>query len=78
MQNVKEQKVCKRTKDFDIGDNVAPTDRGKGDVSRVPTVVVLKRGQIQAKYKLACRFGTIASFYTASSLISLPSTSRHS
>ena len=73
MQNVKEQKVCKRTKDFDIGDNVAPTDRGKGDVSRVPTVVVLKRGQVQA-----CRFGTIASFYTASSLISLPSTSRHS
>ena len=64
----------KRTKveDFDIGDNVAPTDRGKGDVSRVPTVVVLKRGQVQAKYKLACRFGTIASFSTASSLISYP------
>ena len=37
MENVKEQKVCKRTKDFDIGDNVAPTDKGKGDNSRGST-----------------------------------------
>ena len=62
--------------DFNVGDNVAvkvpPIDRGKFDVSRVPAVVVLKRGQVQAKYILACRFGTIESFYTASSLISYP------
>ena len=46
--------------------------RGKCDVGRVLAVVVLKRKQFQIKYKLACRFGTIGSFYTASSLISYP------
>ena len=51
---------------------VPPTDRCKCDVSRVPPVVILKRGQIQPKYKLACRFGTIESIFTASSLISYP------
>ena len=63
-----------KVKDFDVGDNVvvnvSPTDRGKGDASRVAAVVVLIRGQFQAKYKLACRFGTKVSYYTASSLIS--------
>ena len=65
-----------KVEDFNVGDNVAvkvpSIDRGKCDVSRVPAVVVLKRGQVQAKYILACRFGTIESFYTASSLISYP------
>ena len=65
-----------KVKDFNVGDNVVvkvpPIDRGRCNVSRVPAVVVLKRGQVQAKYKLACRFGTIESFYTASSLISYP------
>ena len=60
--------------DFDVGDNVAvnvsPIGRGKCTVSRVPAVVVLERGQVQAKYKLACRFGTIERFFIASLLIS--------
>ena len=51
-----------KVEDFNVGDNpaakVPPTDRGKCDASRVPAVVVLKRGQVQAKYKLAYRFGT--------------------
>ena len=67
-----------KVEDFNVGDNAAakvpPTDRGKCDASRVLAVVVLKRGQVQAKYKLACRFGTIESFYTASSLISSKAT----
>ena len=37
-----------KVKDFNVGDNVAvkvpPIDRGRCDVSRVPSVVVLKRG----------------------------------
>ena len=37
-----------KVKDFNVGDNVAvkvsPIDRGRYDVSRVPAVVVLKRG----------------------------------
>ena len=40
-----------KVKDFNVGDNVAvkvpPIDRGRCNVSRV-----LKRGQVQAKYKL--------------------------
>ena len=52
-----------KMEDFNVGDNVVvkvPTiNRGKCDVGRVPAVVLLKRGKIQAKYKLACRFGTI-------------------
>ena len=50
--------------------NVSPIGRGKCTVSRVPAVVVLERGQVQAKYKLACRFGTIERFFIASLLIS--------
>ena len=54
-----------QVEDFDVGDNVAvkvpPIDRGKCDVGRVPAVVVL-RVQVQAKCKLACRFGTTKSF----------------
>ena len=47
-------------------------DRAKLDVGRMLVVIILKREQLQGKYKLACRFGTIESFYTASSLISYP------
>ena len=60
--------------DFVVGDNVAvkipPQDRGKCEVNRLPAVVVLKRGQINPKYKLACQFGTLESLFTVSSLIS--------
>ena len=49
--------------DFAVGDNVAvkipPHDRRKCEVNRLPAVVVLKRGQINPKYKLACKFGTL-------------------
>ena len=49
--------------DFAVGDNVAvkipPQDRRKCEVNRLPAVVVLKRGQINPKYKLACKFGTL-------------------
>ena len=62
--------------DFAVGDNVAvkipPQDRGKCEVNRLPAVVVLKRGPINPKYKLACQFGTLESLFTASSLIPYP------
>ena len=65
-----------KVENFDVGDNVAvkvpPIDKAKCDTSHVPVVVALKRGQVQPKYKLACRFGTIEGFYTASSLINYP------
>ena len=48
-------------------------DRGKCEVNRLPTVAVLKRGQINPKYMLACQFGTLESLFTASSLIPYPS-----
>ena len=51
-QKMKERYTkCKRitVEDFNVGDSVAvkvqPIDRGKCDVSRVPAVVVLKRGK---------------------------------
>ena len=56
-----------KVEDFDVGDNVVmkvPTiNRGKCDVGRVPAVVVLKRGKVQAKYKLSSRFGTVKFLY---------------
>ena len=59
-----------------VGDNVAvkvpPIDKAKCDASHVSAVLALKRGQVQPKYELACRFGTIESFYTASSLMNYP------
>ena len=64
--------------DFAVADNVAmkipptPQDRGKCEVNRLPAVVVLKRGQINLKYKLACQFGTLESLFNASSLIPYP------
>ena len=62
--------------DFAVGDNVAvkipPHDRRKCEVNRLPAVVVLKRGQINPKYKLACQFGKLGSLFTASSLIPYP------
>ena len=74
-QKYAKQKQMK-VEDFDVEDNVAvkvpPIDRGGCDVCSVSTGVVLKRGQVQAKYKLACRFGTTETFYAASSLMSYP------
>ena len=62
--------------DYSSGDNVAvkipPQDRGKCEVKRLPATVVLKRGRVHPKYKLACQYGTLESFYTASSLIRYP------
>ena len=62
--------------DFAVGDNVAvkipPQERGKCEVNRLPAVVVLKRGQMNPKYKLACQFGTLESLFAASSLIPFP------
>ena len=78
-QKMKETQAKRKrinVEDFDVGDNVAVKvaliDRGKCDVSRVTAVVALKRQQVQAKYKLACRFGTVENFYAVSSLISYP------
>ena len=69
-----------KMEDFNVGDNVVvkvPTiNRGKCVVGRVPAVVVLKRGQVQAKYKLACRFGTIKFLYCFLTN-KLPTTSRY-
>ena len=53
--------------DFAVGDNMAVWE-----VGRLPVVVVLKRGQINPKHKLACQFGTLESLFTASSLIPYP------
>ena len=74
------ERYAKRTPinvgDFDLGDNVVvkvpPVDKGKCNVSHVPAVIVLKRGQVQPKHKLACTFSKIQSIYTASSLIIYP------
>ena len=51
---------------------IPPHDREKYEVNRLPAAVVLKRGQINPKYKLACQFGTLESLFTASSLIPYP------
>ena len=37
---------------------IPPQDRRKWGANRLPGVVVLKRGQINPKYKLVCQFGT--------------------
>ena len=62
--------------DFAVGDKEAvkilSQDRRKYKVNRLPAVVVLKRGQINPKCKLACQFGTLESLFTASSLIPYP------
>ena len=62
--------------DFAVGDNVAakipPQDTGKCEVNRLPAVVVLRREQINPKYKLACQFGTLEGLFTASPLIPYP------
>ena len=52
---------------------IPPQDRGKCEVNRLSAVVMLKREQINPKYKLACQFGTLKSLFTASSLIPYPS-----
>ena len=62
--------------DFAVGDNVTVKiprqDREKCEVNRLPAKVVLKRGQINPKYKLAGQFGTLESLFTASSLMPYP------
>ena len=47
-------------------------DIGKCNFGCVPDIVVLNRGEVQVKYKLACRSDTIKHFYTAPLLISYP------
>ena len=51
---------------------IPPQGSGKCEVNRLPAVVVLKKGQINPKYKLACQFGTLEALFTASSLILYP------
>ena len=73
-------KYAKRKKlqfvDFPVWDNVAvkipPQDQRKCEVNRLPAVAVLKKGQINPKYKLACQFGTLKSWFTESSIVPYP------
>ena len=60
-------------KDFEIAETVVvkipAIDREKCDLNRIPVMVISKRGKLQPKYALACRYGRIQGLFTASSLV---------
>ena len=60
-------------REFRVGENVAVRvpiqDRAKTDARRVPAVVVKVKGP---NYKLACRYGTLTGYFSASDLIPFP------
>ena len=87
-QNIKlnaermKRQYCKKKrvfeKIFQVCDNVAvmvpKVDRSKVDSRRIPAVIVKIKDSSPRMYKLACNYGTIAGYFSTSSLITYPGT----